>query len=134
MGNTVTLGGDRLGSGNKNKVTMHGFERSTHDLGYVFRSSAAPGTLIPFMNLIALPGDTLDINLGADVKTHPTLGPLFGSYKVQLDIFEAPLRLYQGLLHNNKLGIGMDMVNVKLPLMRLQCEAIDPDATDCLRK
>lgn len=110
-----TLGGDRLGSGKKMKVDLHGFGRSTHDMGYLWRSSAAPGTLIPFLCELALPGDTFDINLNADVKTHPSLGPLFGSFKLQLDLFQAPIRLYQALLHNNKLGIGMEMQNVLLP-------------------
>lgn len=114
-----TLGGDRLGSGNRMKVDLHGYERSTHDLGYLWRSTIAPGTLVPFLKKLALPGDTFDIDLNCDIKTHPTVGPLFGSYKVQLDIFVAPLRLYQGLLHNNKLKIGMNMANVKLPIIKL---------------
>ncbi len=80
----------------------------------------AAGTLIPFMCEIALPGDTFDIDLDADIKTHPTVGPLFGSYKVQLDVFHAPIRLYQGQLHNNKLNIGMNMAAIKLPYMFLQ--------------
>ena len=52
----VTLGGDRLGSGNKQKIAMHNFERSTHDLSYKWRSTAAAGTLIPFMKIPALVG------------------------------------------------------------------------------
>lgn len=119
-----TLGGDRLGSGKKQKVYLHGYERSTHDMGYIWRSTMASGTLVPFMSEVALPGDTFDINLDCDVKTHPTVGPLFGSYKVQLDIFQAPIRLYQGQLHNNKLGIGMNMANVKLPLIKLKASKL----------
>ena len=111
----VTLGGERLGSGKKMQVEMHGYERSTHDLGYIWRSTMSAGTLVPFMSEVALPGDTFDINLDVDVKTHPTIGPLFGSYKVQLDVFMIPIRLYNSLLHNNTLGIGMDMSKVKLP-------------------
>jgi hypothetical protein len=110
-----TLGGDRLGSGKKMKVAMRNYERSTHDLGYIWRSTMAPGTLVPFMKKVALPGDTFDIDLEADVKTHPTLGPLFGSFKLQLDIFLAPIRLYHAALHNNKLGIGLSMEKIKLP-------------------
>ena len=79
----------------------------------------ASGTLVPFMNEIALPGDTFDIDLSCDVKTLPTLGPLFGSYKIQLDVFECPIRLYQGKLHMNMLGVGMDMKSIKLPQLRL---------------
>jgi len=110
-----TLGGDRLGSGNKMKVELHGYSRSTHDMGYVWRSTMSAGTLVPFLCEVALPGDTFDINLGCDIKTHPTIGPLFGSYKVQLDIFQAPIRLYNSHLHNNALNIGRNMSLIKLP-------------------
>lgn len=120
-----TLGGDRLGSGKKMKVELHNYERSTHDLGYIWRSTMATGTLVPFMVEIGLPGDTFDINLNADVKTHPTLGPLFGSFKMQLDVFTCPIRLYQGKLHNNKLGIGMNMAAIKLPLINIECNNIE---------
>ena len=113
------LGGDRLGSGNKMEVAMHNYERSTHDLGYIWRSTMASGTLVPFMNMVALPGDTFDIDLNADVKTYPTAGPLFVSYKLQLDVFTCPIRLYQGVLHNNKLGIGLNMSQIKLPQLEV---------------
>ena len=83
-----TLGGDRLGSGKKQKVFLNHFERSTHDLGFIFRTTMSAGTLVPFMSILALPGDTFDIDLECDVKTHPTTGPLFGSFKVQLDILD----------------------------------------------
>lgn len=119
MSITKTLGGDRLGSGKKMRVELHGYERSTHDLGYIWRSTMSAGTLVPFMCEVGLPGDTFDINLDVDIKTHPTIGPLFGSYKVQLDIFQAPIRLYNSLLHNNELGIGLDMSKVKLPQIEL---------------
>jgi len=124
------LGGDRLGSGNKLSVDLHNYNRSTHDLGYIWRSTMAPGTLVPFLSKIALPGDTWDINLNAIVKTLPTIGPLFGSYKLQLDIFECPVRLYQGQLHNNKLRIGMQMQNVKLPLMEMTATFVPLDHPD----
>ena len=81
MSITKTLGGDRLGSGKRMKVEMHGYERSTHDLSYIWRSTASAGTLIPFMSELCLPGDTWDIDLQAEVLTHPTIGPLFGASK-----------------------------------------------------
>jgi len=111
----TTIGGDRLGSGSKSEISARNYERSTHDLSYKWRSSMATGTLVPFMSELALPGDTWDIDLNADVKTLPTVGPLFGSYKVQLDVFECPIRLYQGKLHMNMINIGMDMSTIKLP-------------------
>lgn len=122
----VTIGGNRLGSGNKNKIQLHNFERSTHDLGYVWRSTMAAGTLVPFMVEVALPGDTFDIDLNCDVLTHPTIGPLFGSYKIQLDVFQVPIRLYNGKLHMNMLGIGMDMSKITFPQIKLVAPQLDP--------
>lgn len=123
MGNSVTLGGDRLGAGGKQKVQMHGYERSTHDLDYTWRSSMASGTLVPFLTEVGLPGDSFDINLECDVKTLPTIGPLFGSYKVQIDVFSVPIRLYNGKLHMNMLGIGMEMDKIKLPQVMLEANS-----------
>lgn len=119
MSKTVNLGGDRLGSGAKNNVSMHGYNRSNHDLSYLWKSTMAPGTLVPFMVQVGLPGDTFDIDLDSVVKTHPTIGPLFGSFKLQLDVFSCPIRLYNKELHNNKLGIGLKMGNILLPQMSL---------------
>ncbi len=116
------IGGDRLGSGNKQEVSLRNYERSSHDLGYIWRSSMASGTLVPFMSEVALPGDSFDIDLDCDVKTLPTVGPLFGSYKVQLDVFQCPVRLYNGKLHMNMLNIGMDMSQILLPQMKLYGE------------
>ena len=116
----VTLGGERLGSGNKQKIGMRNYERSTHDLSRVWKSSMSCGTLVPFMKEFALPGDTFDIDLFCEVLTLPTVGPLFGSFKVQLDIFSVPLRLYNRQLYTNKLDIGLDMSVVKLPTVGLQ--------------
>ncbi|AXH73650.1 MAG: major capsid protein [Microviridae sp.] len=116
----TTIGGDRLGSGGKQTTSFRNYERSSHDLGFVWRSSMASGTLVPFLCKLALPGDTWDIKLNTDVMTLPTIGPLFGSYKVQLDVFEVPIRLYNAKLHMNRLGIGMDMKNIFLPQIEVR--------------
>lgn len=121
----VNLGGDRLGSGAKNIILMHGYSRSNHDLSYLWKSTMAPGTLVPFMVQVGLPGDTFDIDLESIVKTHPTVGPLFGSFKLQLDVFSAPIRLYNRILHNNKLGLGMSMKTVLLPQLNVFGKSID---------
>jgi hypothetical protein len=119
----VTLGGDRLGSGKKQKVELRNYERSTHDLSYTWRNTMATGTLVPFINEVALPGDTFDIDLDIDIKTLPTIGPLFGSYKVQLDVFQCPVRLYNGKLHMNMLNIGMKMQEIYLPQISIDTKA-----------
>ena len=115
MSITRAVGGQRLGSGNKMDVQMHGYERSTHNLSRVFRSSSTVGTLVPFMTEIGLNGDKFDIDLNAMIRTIPTIAPLFGTFKLQLDVFEVPMRLYNGLLHNNAINIGLDMSKVKFP-------------------
>lgn len=120
MSSSIKLGGERLGSGKKNKYITKTFERSTHNLSYLWRSSMSAGTLVPFMSEVGLPGDTFDISLDCDVKTLPTIGPLFGSYKVQLDVFEVPVRLFQGKLHLNKLELGREMDKVHLPQVKLK--------------
>ena len=119
-----TIGGERLGSGNKMQVEMHGFERSTQNLSYLWRSTMSAGTLVPFLVEVALPGDTFDIDLNAEILTHPTIGPLFGSEKVQLDVFLAPMRLYNAAMHNNMLGIGMKMNTVFLPQVEMKATSV----------
>ena len=126
MGKRVNVGGERLGSGAKMEVELKGYERSTHDLGYIWRNTQAVGTLVPFMSEVMLPEDTFDIELNADVKTLPTVGPLFASFKLQLDVFKCPWRLYIAKLHNNKLGIGMNMSQIKIPQLELVSKSINP--------
>lgn len=114
----IPIGGEsRVGSGKKMDVTLHGYERSTHDLSFNWKNTQAIGTIVPFLCEIAIPSDTHDIEIDVNVMTHPTVGPLFGSFKVQCDVFSAAIRLYQGLLHNDTLKIGMTMADVKLPLI-----------------
>lgn len=127
----TTLGGDRLGAGKKEKLYLRDYERSTHDLSYVWRSTMGAGTLVPFMAELSLPGDSFEINLECDILTHPTIGPLFGSYKVQLDVFTIPIRLYNAGLHMNRLNIGMKMNEVYLPQVKLQANnPLDEDDLD----
>lgn len=115
MSISKSIGKNTLGGGNSMKVDLKNYNRSTHNLSYAWRSSMGVGTLVPCMKIVGLPGDTFDIDIDTKVLTHPTVGPLFGSYKMQIDIFTAPFRLYNAMLHNNALNIGLDMSKVKLP-------------------
>ena len=117
-----TLGGDRLGAGNKMKVEGRTFERSTFNKSKIWYNTQAPGTLVPFLSDVCTPGDTWDIELDAVVMTLPTIGPLFGSFKLQLDVFTVPLRLYNRQLHNNKVNIGLTMEKVKFPIVTLEAQ------------
>jgi hypothetical protein len=123
----VKIGKNTLGDNNKMSVSLREYGRSTHDLSYAWRSPMGVGTLVPFMKLLALPGDTFDIDLDTKVLTHPTVGPLFGQFKMQLDVFTCPLRLYQAQLHNNALNIGLDMKKVKLPKFENNFQTLEGD-------
>ncbi|WVR22113.1 MAG: major capsid protein [Malazfec virus 2] len=127
-----TLGGERINSGKKMQVDLHGYGRSTHNLSYLFRTTGSFGTVIPFMVEVGLTGDTWDLELDCEVLTEPTLGPLFGSAAVELNVFQADARLYNSYLHNNMLGIGNHMENVMLPQCRMQVPFIDNSGEDNL--
>ena len=119
MAITKNIGKNTLGDRNKMTVRLRDYEMSSHDLSFVFRNTQSPGTLVPFMKLVAQKGDIWDINLINKTLTHPTVGPLFGSYKLQHFVFTCPIRLYNSWLHNNRTGIGMNMSEIKLPRITL---------------
>lgn len=119
MGKVVTLGGDRVGSEGKMKEYLHGYERSSHNLGCIVATDQAVGTLVPYYCDIATNGTTYYIDMATKVRTLPTNGPLFGTFKHQLDWYSIPIRLYIGALHNNALGIGLKMKEIKLPKIRI---------------
>lgn len=123
----VNIGGDRLGSGNKMNTELHNYSRSNHDLDFLWQSSMAPGVLYPFMCIPALNGDTFDIKLNALCRTIPTQGPLFGSFKLQFDVFQVPMRLYQGLLHNNPIKLGLNMNKVYMPKVTIGTTCFQED-------
>lgn len=130
MAITKALGGERLGSGNKMNVRLHGFNRSSHNIGQLFKTDQAIGTLVPYFCDIGLNGTTYNIDLTTKIRTLPTIGPIFGRLKHQIDVFHAPIRLYIRALHNNALGIGMKMQNVKLPTMTLRANQPDMSKDD----
>lgn len=115
----VTIGGDRLGSGQKMKVDLRTYNRSTHNLSAKFASTMGCGILYPCLKKLVLKGDSWHIKTQAGARTLPTKAPLFGSYKMQMDYFFVPFRLYQAILHNNPTNIGLKMNQVKLPKLRV---------------
>ena len=119
---TKNIGKNTIGDNKKMSVSMRKYQRSTHDLSYAWRNTQTVGTLVPFMCEVGLPGDTWELNTEASVLTHPTVGPLFGSFKLQGEYYVCPIRLYNGLLHNNALGIGLKMSQVKLPKIEVALE------------
>lgn len=109
------IGKNTIGDNNKMSVSLHDYNMSTHDLSTIVRNTQSPGTLVPNLCLVAQKGDTIDIDIDANVLTHPTTGPLFGSFKLENHLYAAPVRLYNSWLHNNRTKIGLNMAQVKLP-------------------
>lgn len=116
----VNIGKNTLGDNNKMSLGLKEYGRSSHDLSYAWRSTMGVGVLTPFMRILALPGDTFEIDLQNKILTAPTIGPLFGSFKFQADVFTCPIRLYNAMLHNNALNVGLDMAKVKLPKISME--------------
>lgn len=125
MGKKVTLGGERLGSGNKMQVYLHNFGRSSHNVGMLFKTDQAAGTLVPCFVDVATNGTDYYIDLASKVRTLPTNGPIFGAFKHQIDVFSIPIRLYIAALHNNALGVGLKMQNIKLPTVSYRVQATE---------
>lgn len=120
MAITRTIGKNTLGDNNKMHVRLREYDMSSQNLSFVFRSTMGVGMLVPFMKIVCQKGDIFDIKLTNKTMTHPTLGPLFGSFKLQHFIFTAGFRLYNSWLHNNRTGIGMKMSDIKFPISSQQ--------------
>ena len=113
------VGKNTIGDNNKMSVNLHTYNMSTHDLSTIFRNTQSAGTLVPNLILLAQKGDTIDIDIESHVLTHPTVGPLFGSFKHENHIFSIPIRLYNSWLHNNRTKIGLNMADIKLPQLSI---------------
>ena len=49
MSLTKSIGKNTLGGGKRMNVDLKTYNRSTHDLSYIWRSSMAAGTLVPIL-------------------------------------------------------------------------------------
>jgi hypothetical protein len=131
MAITKNIGKNTIGDNNKMAVSLHNYNMSTHDLSTIVRNTQSPGTLVPNLCIVGQKGDTFDIDIDSNVLTHPTTGPLFGSFKLEHHIYTAPVRLYNSWLHNNRTKIGLNMGQVKLPQITVTLnEANDNAITD----
>ena len=124
MGIQKNIGKNTIGDNNKMSVSLHDYSMSTHDLSTIVRNTQSPGTLVPNLCLVAQKGDTFDIDIESNVLTHPTAGPLFGSFKLEHHIYTGPVRLYNSWLHNNRTKIGLNMEQVKLPQIKVNIKTL----------
>ena len=114
-----TLGGDRLGAENKMpKVEINTPNSSNFNLSKINRFSCGMGGLYPAYIKNAQDGDTWHINTQSLIKTMPTIGPVFGSCKMQLDFFFIPTRIYHKHLHNDRLKFKPEQIYY--PRMKVQ--------------
>ena len=116
MGITKNIGKNTIGDNNKMSVHLHDYNLSTHDLSFVHRNTQSVGTLVPSAVLLGQKGDTFYIDIDSHILTHPTVGPLFGSFKFETHIYSVPIRLYNSWLHNNRIDIGLNMSQIKFPM------------------
>lgn len=124
------IGKNTIGDNNKMSVNLKTYNMSTHDLSTVVRNTQAPGTLVPNLTLLVQKGDIIDIDIEANVLTHPTVGPLFGSFKLEHHVYTIPFRLYNSWLHNNRTKIGLDMSQVKIPQLNVGLKNTDNPTPD----
>lgn len=121
------IGKNTIGDNEKMKVYMHDYNMSTHDLSTITRTSISPGVLVPTMKLLVQKGDVIDIDIESNVLTHPTTGPLFGSFKLENHIYFGAMRLYNSWLHNNRTKIGLNMSQIKLPKISVTLNSLYGD-------
>lgn len=119
------IGKNTIGDNKKMEVDLRTYNRSTHNLSTIIRNTQSVGTLVPTLTLVMQKDDTFEINIESSVLTHPTTGPLYGSFKLENHLFFIPFRLYNSWLHNNRLGIGLNMSQIKLPQLKIDLKKID---------
>lgn len=119
------IGKNTIGDNKKMEVDLRTYNRSTHNLSTIVRNTQSAGTLVPTLTLVMQKDDTFEINIESSVLTHPTTGPLYGSFKLENHLFFIPFRLYNSWLHNNRLGIGLNMSQIKLPQLKVNLNKLN---------
>ena len=87
-------------------------KHSNFDLSFKNRLTMAPGTLVPVWSEDMVPGDVFNFNVDAVIKTYPTLSPILGSFKFQVDYFFVPWRLYCAPLRSNSNLFTTELIGV----------------------
>lgn len=116
------IGKNTIGDNDKMKIEMRNYEMSTQRLSESRATTMSAGTLNPVYQMLCQPGDDIEIDLGVDIYTEPTVGTNFDEYIYEQHVFTADLRLYQSMLQNNELDAGMNMENVTLPQLILSAQ------------
>ncbi|MBO5801551.1 MAG: hypothetical protein J6R16_04690 [Alistipes sp.] len=83
-------------------------KRSNFNLGRVNRFSADVGWVIPCYVEEILPNSYKRLDVNALIQTNATVAPLMGSFKVKIDAFFVPLRIYHRHLSLNNVNPDFD--------------------------
>ncbi|QXN75172.1 major capsid protein [Microvirus mar35] len=90
---------------------------SNFDLSKNISMSANTGPLYPVYQHYCVPGEFVSINYDALIRTNPAFAPLYGRYKVKIDTFFCPYRLYNPSYRLN--DDDFDVYGTLHPLIRL---------------
>lgn len=103
-------------------------KQSHHNRSHYFRTSMAPGVLVPIYCRNVVPGDDLTLDYESLVNTQALLSPLYGSFKLQIDTFFAGTSLYiPQLWRNGKMASGSNTLDTAYPTFHFHF-ADDSDA------
>lgn len=121
------IGSDRIGSGKKMTVQAHGYGYSTHDVSQNFINSQGFGTIVPQGTWLMPAGSRLRLEIDAMVTSAALFYQLYGSAKIQWDVFEARMALYNPMMMINLMDAGYTVADVKFPLMELETKGFTDD-------
>lgn len=124
------LGGERLGSGNKMMVGVHGYGYSTHDVSKVRRTSMSFGTIVPMGQWLMTSGSRMRMRLDALITSNALTYQLYGTAKFQLDVFSARMAIYNPKMQINLNDQGYTISDVKFPLMNLKTKGVYTNKPD----
>lgn len=83
------------------KMKVKAPKMAHHDLSHYFRTSMATGPLYPILCQELTPGQEVQLDFESLVNTQALLSPLYGSFKLQIDVFFAGTSLYIPKLWRN---------------------------------
>lgn len=128
------VGSNRIGSGPKMTVQAHGYGYSTNDVSTTVTTQQGFGTVKPYGWFLLPPGSRLRMKMDAMVTSEALKYQLYGSAKIQWDVYEAPWDLYNSKLLINLQDQGYTMEDVKFPTMTLEARGFEDEENMCTRQ
>lgn len=108
-------------------------KRSRINLNHVKAFTLAPGNLVPASFVRVFKGDEVDFSPSLFAQAMPMNAPLVNGFKMCLEYFFIPDRLYNFHLLSNESGITDDPDSVKFPLISAPIYDVATDGTTASR-